>query len=88
MRIKLGFSFAGKKKGLLVDSSAIAALAVGVDEEEGALDESEAMSNQENEENEEIQKKISVWQERKWEKISSDTRQNDRELKGAWTFIN
>ena len=62
MRIKPGFSFAGKKKGLLVDSSAIAALLVGADEEEGALDESEAIRNQENEEN---QKKISVWQERK-----------------------
>ena len=88
MRIKLGFSFAGKKKGLLVDSSAIAALAVGVNEEEGALDESEAMSNQENEENEEKQKKISVWQEGKWGKIRSDTMQNDRELKEARTFIN
>ena len=62
MRIKPGFSFVGKKKGLLADSFAIPALAVGADEEEGALDESEAMSNQENEEN---HKKISVWQERK-----------------------
>ena len=43
MRIKPGFSFAGKKYRLLADSSAIAALPVGVDEEEGALDESEAM---------------------------------------------
>ena len=51
MRIKPEFSFAGKKKGLLADSFAIATLVVGVDEEEGALDESEAMSNQENEEN-------------------------------------
>ena len=85
MRIKLGFSFVGKKKGLLADSFAIAALAVGADEEEGALDESEAMSNQENEEN---HKKISVWQEGKWEKISSDTMQNDKDLKGARTFIN
>ena len=62
MRIKPRFSFASKKKGLLADSSAIAALAVGADEEECALDEFEAMSNQENEEN---HKKISVWQERK-----------------------
>ena len=85
VRIKPGFSFVGKKKGLLADSFAIAALAVGADEEEGTLDESEAMSNQENEEN---HKKISVWQERKWGKISSDTMQNDRELKGARTFIN
>ena len=38
------------KKGLLKDSFAIATLVVGADEEEGALDESEAMSNQENEE--------------------------------------
>ena len=45
MRIELGFSFVGKKKGLLADSSVIAALAVGVDEEEGALDESEVVSN-------------------------------------------
>ena len=51
MRIKPGFSFAGRKKGLLADSSAIAALAVRADEEDGALDESEYMSNQENEEN-------------------------------------
>ena len=50
MRIKPEFSFAGKKKGLLADSFAIATLVVGADEEEGALDESEAMSNQENEE--------------------------------------
>ena len=50
VRIKPGFSFVGKKKGLLADSFAIAALAVGADEEEAALDESEAMSNQENEE--------------------------------------
>ena len=27
--------------------------------------------------------KIYVWQERKWENISFDTMQNDRELKGA-----
>ena len=85
VRIKPGFSFVGKKKGLLADSFAIAALAVGADEEEGALDESEAMSNQENEKN---HKKISVWQERKWGKISSDTMQNDKDLKGARTFIN
>ena len=45
MRIKPGFSFAGKKFGLLADSSAITALAVSVDEEEGALDESEAIRN-------------------------------------------
>ena len=45
MRIKLGFSFAGKKYGLLADTFPIAALAVGVDEEEGALDEFEAMRN-------------------------------------------
>ena len=43
MRIKPGFSFAGKKYGLLADSSTMAALEVGVDEEEGALDKSEAM---------------------------------------------
>ena len=48
VRIKPGFSFAGKKKGLLADSSAIAALQVGADEEEGALYEFEAMRNQEN----------------------------------------
>ena len=51
MRIKPRFSFASRKKGLLADSSAIAALAVRADEEDGALDEFEAMSNQENEEN-------------------------------------
>ena len=34
----------------MADSFAIATLVVGADEEEGALDESEAMSNQENEE--------------------------------------
>ena len=45
VRIELGFSFVGKKKGLLADSSVIAALVVGADEEEGALDESEVMSN-------------------------------------------
>ena len=44
MRIKPGFSFAGKKFGLLADSSAIAALAVSVDEE-GALNEFEAIRN-------------------------------------------
>ena len=69
MRIKPGFSFAGKKKGLLVDSSAIAAFAVGADEEEGALDESEAMSNQENEENEENQKKICLAREKTRENV-------------------
>ena len=51
MRIKPRFSFASRKKGLLADSSAIAALAIRADEEDGALDRSEAMSNQENEEN-------------------------------------
>ena len=51
MRIKPRFSFASRKKGLLADSSAIAALAIRADEEDGALDEFEAMSNQENEEN-------------------------------------
>ena len=69
VRIKPGFSFAGKKKGLLVDSSAIAALAVGADEEEGALDESEAMSNQENEENKENQKKICLAREKMRENV-------------------
>ena len=69
MRIKPGFSFAGKKKGLLVDSSAIAALTVGADEEDGALDESEAMSNQENEENKENQKKICLAREKMRENV-------------------
>ena len=45
MRIKPGFSFAGKNYGLLVDSSAMAALPVGVDEEEGALEESKAIND-------------------------------------------
>ena len=36
---------------------------------------------------EENQKKISVWQERKWGKIHSDTMQNDRELKESGTFF-
>ena len=58
VRIKPRFSFASKKKGLLADSSAIATLAVGADEEECALDESEAMSNQENEENKKIRRKF------------------------------
>ena len=44
VRIELGFSFVGKKKGLSADSSIIAALVVGANEE-GALDESEVMSN-------------------------------------------
>ena len=69
MRIKPGFSFVGKKKRLLADSFAIAALAVGADEEEGALDESEAMSNQENEENEENQKKICLAREKTRENV-------------------
>ena len=42
MRIKSGFSFAGKY-GLLADSSAMAALPVGADEEEGVLEEFEAI---------------------------------------------
>ena len=45
MRIKLGFSFSGKKYGLLADSSAMAALPVDVDEEEGALEESKAIDD-------------------------------------------
>ena len=45
MRIKPGFSFAGKKYGLLANSSAMAALPVGVDEEEGALEESKAIND-------------------------------------------
>ena len=73
VRIKPGISFAGKKKGLFADSSAIAALPVDADEEEGALDESEAIRNQEN------QKKIYVWQERKWEKMCFDTMKNNKE---------
>ena len=43
MRIKPGFSFASKNYGLLADSSTMVALPVGVDEEEGALKESEAI---------------------------------------------
>ena len=43
MRIKPRFSFVGKKKGLLVDSFAITALVGGTIEDEGTLDESEAM---------------------------------------------
>ena len=42
----------------MADSSAIATLAVGADEEECALDESEAMSNQENEENKKTRRKF------------------------------
>ena len=45
MRIKPGFSFAGKNYGLLADSSTMVALPVGVDEEEGVLEESEAISD-------------------------------------------
>ena len=43
MRIEPRFSFTGKKNGLLVDSSTIIALVGGTVEEEGTLDESEAM---------------------------------------------
>ena len=43
VRIKPGFSFAGKKKGLLVDSSTITTLVGGTVEDEGTLDEFEAM---------------------------------------------
>ena len=43
MRIKPGFSFTGKKYGLLADSFAMAALPVSVNEEEGALEKSEAI---------------------------------------------
>ena len=43
MRIKLGFSFVGKKKGLLADSSSITALVGGIVEDEGILNEFEAM---------------------------------------------
>ena len=45
MRIKPGFSFAGKKYELLTDSFAMAALPVDVDEEEGALEESKAIDD-------------------------------------------
>ena len=45
MKIKLGFSFSGKKYGLLADSSAMTALPVDVDEEEGALEESKAIDD-------------------------------------------
>ena len=45
MRIKPGFSFGGKKYELLADSFAMAALPVGVDEEEGALEEFEAIKD-------------------------------------------
>ena len=45
MRIKPGFSFAGKKYGLLANSSAMTALLVDVDEEEGALEESKAIND-------------------------------------------
>ena len=45
MRIKPGFSFFGKKYRLLANSSTMAALPVGVDEEEGALKESKAIND-------------------------------------------
>ena len=65
MRIKPGFSFAGKKKGLLANSSAITALVGGTIEKEGTLDESlnesEAMKAKKNL----IQKENFVWLEGK-----------------------
>ena len=45
MRIKPGFSFVGKKYRLLANSSAMVALPVDVDEEEGALEESKAIND-------------------------------------------
>ena len=65
MRIKLGFSFGGKKKGLLANSSAITTLVGSTVEEEGTLDESlnesEAMKAKKNL----IQKENFVWLEGK-----------------------